>query len=67
MPDKSIYHITENGFSMTDNTVSVPECKIQADGFLQADEILNEFLSTRVKPDCMEIITPIERINFNVR
>lgn len=59
-----IFTITENGFSVTDNTVSVPHCKIKANHFLEAAEILNQFLETRIKPDCMELITPMERIAF---
>lgn len=61
-----IYTITENGFSMKgDNKVSVPACKIKALSYLQAAEILSQFLSTRVKPDEIELITPMERIQFD--
>lgn len=63
--EKKTFHISENGFSMTDNKVSVPECRIQAINYIQAADILNKFLSTRVKPDEIELITPIERINFD--
>jgi len=60
-----VFTVTENGFSMTDNTVSVPECRITATSFLEAAAILNKFLLTREKPDEIELITPIERINFD--
>lgn len=60
-----IFTITENGFSMTDDKVSVPACRVKAISFLEAAQILNEFLSSRIKPDSIELITPIERINFD--
>lgn len=50
---------------MTDKTVAVPECKIKATGFLEAAAIMTEFMKTRVKPECMELITPMERIAFD--
>jgi hypothetical protein len=59
-----VYTVTENGFSMTDDKVVVPACKISATSFLEASSILTKFLETRKKPECIELITPIERINF---
>ena len=59
-----IFTITENGFSMTNNKVSVPACKIKAISYLEAAKILDEFLSSRTKPNTIELITPIERIDF---
>lgn len=59
------FSITENGFSMTgDKKVAVPACKIQATSFVEAAAILSLFLKTRIKPDCMELITPMDRIAF---
>lgn len=60
-----VYAITENGFSMKDDKVSVPACEIVATSFLEASEILSDFLSTKEKPVCMELLTPMERINFD--
>lgn len=61
-----IFTITENGFSVNgDNKVRVPHCKIKANHFLEAAEILDKFMDTRIKPDCMELITPMERISFD--
>jgi hypothetical protein len=59
-----IFSITENGFSMTDDKVSVPACKVRATSYGEAVYILNQFLKTRVKPDDIELITPMERIDF---
>jgi hypothetical protein len=63
-PVTKIFTITENGFSMTDDKVSVPACKITATSYTEAVDILNKFLATRVKPDSIELITPMERIDF---
>jgi hypothetical protein len=63
--DQKIFTVTENGFSMDGSgKVSVPACKIKADSFLDAAALLSEFLKTRVKPDAIELITPLERIDF---
>ena len=59
-----VFSITENGFSMDDDKVAVPACKIKANSYLEAVAILDEFLKTRIKPDCIELITPLERISF---
>ena len=59
-----VFSITENGFSMTDDKVAVPACNIKANSFMEAAAILNEFLKTKIKPDCLELITPMERISF---
>jgi len=65
MKETTIFEVTENGFSMAgDNKVSVPACKIKASSYIEAAGILDEFLSTRIKPDAIELITPIERIDF---
>jgi len=64
--EKYTFTITENGFSMKgDNKVCIPACKITACSFLEANDILQEFLKTKVKPECMQLITPIERIDFD--
>ncbi|HMG94375.1 MAG TPA: hypothetical protein VK589_30150 [Chryseolinea sp.] len=62
--ETKIFTITENGFSMTSDKVTVPACKIKANNFLEASEILSEFLRTRFKPDAIELVTPVERIDF---
>lgn len=59
-----IFTVTENGFSMTGNKVAVPACRIKATNFIEANELLSTFLSTKVKPDEIELITPMERIDF---
>ena len=59
-----IFEVTENGFSMTSNKVQVPACKIKATHFIEAADILSKFLSSGVKPDEIELITPMERIEF---
>ena len=58
------YHITENGFSITDDKVSVPECNIKANSFIEASEKLRNFLYTKELTEDIELITPIERIDF---
>ena len=64
-PEKKIFTVTENGFSMDGSgKVSVPACKITATSYLQAAAFLTEYLETRVKPDEIELITPVERIAF---
>jgi len=65
METTKIFTVTENGFAMDgSNKVRVPACKIKADSFLQASEILTKFLDTGIKPDEIELITPMERIEF---
>jgi hypothetical protein len=64
METTRIFTITENGFSMTSDKVSVPACKIKANSYTHASELLTGFLSSKVKPDEIELITPIERIDF---
>jgi hypothetical protein len=60
-----VYSITENGFSMIDDKVSVPACRVKATSYIDAVAILNKFLATRIKPDSIELITPMERIDFD--
>ncbi len=64
METLKVFSITENGFSMDDDKVAIPACKIKANSFLEAAAILDEFLKTKIKPDCLELITPMERISF---
>lgn len=59
------FSISENGMSMTDNKVQIPACTIKATSFVEAIEILTRFLETKIKPDEMELITPLDRIEFN--
>ena len=66
MIETKIFTVTENGFSM-DGTgkVSVPACRIKATSYTEAIRKLNTFLDTQeINPD-IELITPIEQINFN--
>ena len=65
MMEDRIFEVTENGFSMTDKTVKIPACKIKAANFVDAIDKLNQILATRVKPDDIELVTPLERINFD--
>jgi hypothetical protein len=65
MTEIKIFSITENGFSMTDDKVAVPACKVKAASYFEAVSIVSEFMKTRVKPDSIELITPMERINFD--
>ena len=60
-----VYHISENGFSITDNKVSIPECNVKADGYLEAVDKLNNFLRTRSLTSDIELITPFDRIDFD--
>lgn len=64
METLKVFTITENGFSMTGDKVAVPACKIKASSYIEAVSILDRFLETRVKPDSIELITPVERIDF---
>lgn len=60
----NLYHITENGFSTSDDKVSCPECKIKAESYLDAIYKLHDFLATKeITPD-IELITPLNRIDF---
>ena len=58
------YHITENGFSMTNDKVVIPECYVKASSFFEAQEKISNFLSTKQLTADIELITPIERIDF---
>jgi hypothetical protein len=61
-----VFTITENGFSVDGSgKVAVPACEITATSFMEAAEIMSEFMRTRMKPDCMELITPLEKIAFD--
>jgi hypothetical protein len=65
MEDK-IFTVTENGFSM-DGTgkVAVPACRIKAKTFLEATNKLTAFLKTREMNPDIELITPLEKIDFD--
>lgn len=64
---KHVYTITENGFAVDGSgKVSVPHCRIAATSYVDAADILSEFLRTRVIPECMELITPMNKINFEI-
>lgn len=63
--NKNVYTIQENGLSMKSDKVAVPACRITATGFVEASNKLTEFLQTRVLPPEIELITPMERIDFS--
>jgi hypothetical protein len=65
MSSNKIFVITENGFSMTDNKVSVPACRISASSYTEAASKLTVFLETGKLTDDIELITPYENIDFN--
>lgn len=61
---KRVFSVTENGFSMTNNKVAIPACRIKATSYVEATEKLSKFLDTKeLNPD-IELITPIENIDF---
>lgn len=59
------YTITENGFSMTSNKVCIPHCRIKAESYMDAANKLSEFLKTRKLIPEIELITPMDRIEFD--
>lgn len=60
------FHITQNGKLMDGSgRVSIPECYINAISYMDAVRILNDFLSTKVIPGEMKLITPLEQIAFD--
>lgn len=61
----NIFIFSENGFSMKDDKVCIPACKVKAVGWLDAKNKLDAFLSTRILTEDIELITPINRIDFN--
>lgn len=62
---KSIYTVTENGFSMDGSgKVSVPACRIKATSFIEAADKLSKFLETRTLTNDIELVTPMDKINF---
>lgn len=60
-----VFQISENGFSMKDDSVSVPACNIKATGFIDAKNKLDKFLSSKLLTEDIELITPMERIAFS--
>lgn len=64
MPDR-IFTITENGFSMDGSgKVSVPACRIKAKTYAEAANKLTAFLETRELTEDIELITPLDKIDF---
>ncbi|REC40514.1 hypothetical protein [Chryseobacterium sp. 5_R23647] len=59
------FHITENGLLM-DGTerISIPECYVMASSYMEAVNILNDFLNTKFLTENIQLVTPIERIAF---
>ena len=59
------FHITENGLLM-DGTerVSIPECYVMASSYMEAVNILNDFLKTKLITENIQLVTAIERIAF---
>lgn len=64
-PELRKFHITENGLFM-DGTkrMTIPECYIKASTYMEAVNILNEFLKTKVLSENIELVTPLEKIVF---
>ena len=59
------FTITENGFAMDGSgRVAVPHCKITATCYIHAAEILSKFMDTRILTPDIELITPLEKIDF---
>ena len=59
------FTITENGFAMDGSgKVAVPHCRIQAKDYVHAAEILTKFLDSQQLTPNIELITPIEKIDF---
>jgi len=44
--------------------VSVPACKIKATSYIEAANKLSNFLTSRLLTDDIELITPLDRIDF---
>jgi hypothetical protein len=62
--NNKIFTVTENGFSMTSHKVCIPACRIKAKTYIEATEKLSAFLSTRQPNADIELITPLENIEF---
>jgi len=45
--------------------VAIPACRIKAESYTNAISKLNMFLDTQEPNPDIELITPIEKINFN--
>lgn len=65
MNKKREFHVSANGFTI-DGTKKVccPECDIIASNYLEALEILDEFLKTKKLTDNIKLVTPIHLIDF---
>lgn len=63
--ENRIFTVTENGFSMTSSKVAVPACRIKAISYIEASQKLSDFLSTREPNPDIELITPLENIEFD--
>lgn len=60
-----VFTITENGFLMDGSgKVSVPACRIKAESFIEASDKLASFLKTRQLSEDIELITPLDKIDF---
>lgn len=60
-----VFTITENGFSVDGSgKVAVPACRIKAKDYVDASNKLTAFLTTRELTNDIELITPIEKIDF---
>lgn len=60
-----VFTITENGFLIDGSgKVAIPACKVKAESYQQAVEMVDLFLKTRSLTDDIELITPMDRIDF---
>ena len=65
MEEKRIYTITENGFSMNGSgKVAIPACRVMATSYFEAVNKLNKFLDTQEQNPDVELITPLDKIEF---
>lgn len=62
--DLKIFNVTENGFSMVNDKVAIPACRIKATSYVDAIHKLDVFLSTKKLDDDIELITPYDKIDF---
>lgn len=60
-----VYDCTENGYNPKTQRYSVPACRVKAVSFIEASRKITEFLKSKVLTEDMELITPIENIEFD--
>jgi hypothetical protein len=64
MTTTKIFTVTENGFSMVTNKYAIPACKIKAKSHPEAIEKLSKYLYDQIHNNDIELLTPIEKIDF---